>query len=327
MLKDVADDFAGFADALVSRLMTVKIVDLFQIVHIQDGDGEGRLAMFLDLAVHPFFHPCIGMPVFDACQGVDAGLGMRLRNTLSEFFLLPHLCVNIVEAYDQTGAFLFFHHGRLQLDITRVSFYHDPVTQGEDAAAFNLCHYVLFGENREEVLLVLRMVEDIACAPDRAKEVRTFLRLGKVRLINGGGAEFTVTAGLRFHHIDAEKVACDGMKTGVDNTLLHHLLLRAALLHLLVDIRYSQDDETLIVLHTGNSHSYIKRSSLFDSAVDQLKHVGTVQSLREEPAVHGLNKCRLIVRMDKQLHIPFAAFKEIRAMPRLGEHAVVVVGM
>ena len=69
VLKDVADNSAGFADALVSGLVAVEIIDRFQVVYVQDRDGERRLAMLPNLTVHTFFHYCIGMPVFNASVG------------------------------------------------------------------------------------------------------------------------------------------------------------------------------------------------------------------------------------------------------------------
>ena len=50
VLEDAANEGAGCAEVLVARLVPGGVVDAFQPVHIENGDGKRRLAAAFDLA-------------------------------------------------------------------------------------------------------------------------------------------------------------------------------------------------------------------------------------------------------------------------------------
>ena len=184
---------------------------------------------------------------------------------------LPVLRVDIVETEDQAGAFLFFHHGGVHLDVQRLAVHHDAVAQGEDAVALDLGHDVLLGDLRKDAVQVVRMAVDLRRIPERGKEIHAFLGLGKALRVFLGRAEFAVAAGLRVHHVDADEVAGEGVQPGVDDALLLDPVFGAAPSDEFVDIRYGDDDAARIVLHPGDPHLHIQRLAVLHSAEGHFK--------------------------------------------------------
>ena len=117
------------------------------------------------------------------------------------------------------------------------------------------------------------------------------------------------------------------MEAGIDETLLLDAFLGAALFDQLVNVRHGDDDHARVVFHPGNLHLDIEEPSVLDPAIGHLKDPGPVQRPGKEVPVHGMHKCLLILRMDKQLCLAGTAFKEVGSTPTLDEHAALIIGM
>ena len=118
-LKNAADNTAGIPQVFVPRFMSGCIIDLLQIIHVKNGNGEGRYAVLCNLIVQPFLCFQVSMPVFDAGQRVKVGFLLGPLEASFVFFLLPDLCVDIDDTDDQARTFLFFDNGCPKLYITR----------------------------------------------------------------------------------------------------------------------------------------------------------------------------------------------------------------
>ena len=325
--EDVANNLAGIANVLVPGLVTLGIVNLLEVVHIQNGDGEGRLRMVFDLGIHARFCFQVRMFVFNPGQGIDTRFGMRLRKTPAEFLLLTNLNVDVAETDDQAKAFLLFHHGSLELNMYGLAVHDKAVAQSENAAAFDLRQDVVLRECRKETSQVIRMVEGTCDIANSSKEVRAFFSLRKALHVIVRRSEFTVVAGLRLHHIDADEIAGECMKARVDRALFHYALFDTALFNFLVDIRNGYDDETLIILHARNPHAHIERHISFYPAIDQFEQLGPLKGSREECGVHRLDKSRLVIRVHVQFCIPLTTLEEIRTPAHFGQHVAIIVGV
>ena len=211
--------------------------------------------------------------------------------------------------------------------MNRPAIHQEAVAQGEDPAARDLRHDLLLGKGREEAGQILRVVILTRGLPHLLKEVLARLCLLKALGIVVRRAEFAVMIRLRVHDVDDDEIAGEGVEALVDDALLLYALLRAALAHQLVNIRDGNHDQALVVLHAGGFQVYIKRFPVLDPAVDQFKHSGLIQCRGKVFPVHGLDERRLILGMHEKLCVPFASLEEIRAPPRLREHAEIVVGM
>ena len=155
-----------------------------------------------------------------------------------------------------------------------MAIHHDPVPQRKDAAAFHLSQYVLFGKGFEKALHILRIIVFSGSLPNFFKKVRSVLRLRKALCIIVCRGKLTIAICFRVYQIDADKLACECMEAGIDDAFFFDSFLRLALFHQLVDIRYRDDDKIFITIGTGNPHSDIERSPLFDSAVCHFKEIG-----------------------------------------------------
>ena len=132
-------------------------------------------------------------------------------------FPLPVLRINIIEPDYQPGTFFFFHHGGVHLHIKGAAFHHEPVNQCKQAVVPDRREDIVFGKNREKTVQIFRMIMAPSRFPDRAKKIRPVLGLGKGFHIAVGRAELAVTIRFRVHHIDNNKIAGDGMETGINN--------------------------------------------------------------------------------------------------------------
>ncbi len=325
--EGIANDFAGAAEILIARLMSGGIVDLFQIVYVQHDDRERRLIPLRDQAVHLRLRLQIGVPVFHARQRVDFRLFLRVRQVSPVFLFPAHLRVDVVDSDDQAAALALIGHSGLELDVNGLSVYNEAITQGKDAAALYFGHNVFPGENRKEEVHVLRINIAAARFPGRFKEVFAFLRLAEALLVAFRSAELMIAFRPGLHGIHGDEISGKRVNAVIRLAFILHPFLRDALLHQFVDVRDANDDDPVIVLHARDLHMHIEPNAVLHPAIGHLKHAGPRQGFRQVPAIHGLDKRLVVIRMDEHLYFPPAAFKEIRAAARHREHAAVFVGM
>ena len=72
MSKDLADDVADLPDRKIPHLMPIAVVDLFQVIQVDDGNGK------IDLYFFPFFFQFLNLQIIAAFipyPGEGVGIG------------------------------------------------------------------------------------------------------------------------------------------------------------------------------------------------------------------------------------------------------------
>ena len=258
------------------------------------------------------------MPVFDAGQRVKVGFLLGPFEAPFVFFLLPYLCVDIDDTDDQTRPFLFLDNGSPKLYITRRPSQHEAIADRENAVSVYFLHHIFFCQHFKEAVLVLRIDHLTHLLPGIDKEIRSLPGAGKI-LKAACRAVFVIMSGLRDDRIETQEVAGECPEPCVGNLLLLHTLHREALLHFFINIRDSDDDEALIVLHAGNLHSDESRPMIRNQAVLHHKGIIMLQRCQKRFPVHRFRELGTVLGIYKLIDLNLAFLKEVPAAPGLGQ--------
>ena len=239
--------------------MSFCVVDLLKIVDIEDNDSEFGSTVHLDLGIKSLLIDAVSISVLDAGKRIDIGFDPRLCQTPAVFLFLTDLSIDIVDTDDQTSAVHLINDRSLHLYITGlIAAHHETVAQCKDIVLADFFKNIIHRKCSKHSVLILGIDQLNGILPEVREEILSLFRHRKC-IKSCSGSILTVLTRVRLNNINAKVISGQGTDPAVGYLLLLHLLSGLIVLHLLINIRDTQDNESVIVLHPRDIHADILR--------------------------------------------------------------------